>query len=160
MMHVGTSKVTKLNAKANIVYPLIRLPKSCVDEIGKAASIFETQCGSGRALLVMFGETADGCEGIQPASEVIQLLPKVIQPDESNCLKSRVLELEKEIRELKRLLLLNESDSLQKTKKNGPGVIRTHDLRHVKAGDLGCSATFSDVSILGATTTRKASAPL
>ena len=42
MHHLGKSKVTKLNAKAGVVYPLIRLPKGYADEIGKVAEIFET----------------------------------------------------------------------------------------------------------------------
>jgi hypothetical protein len=37
MQHIGKSKVTRLNAKAGVVYPLIRLPKTCADEIGKVA---------------------------------------------------------------------------------------------------------------------------
>ena len=43
MHHLGRSKVTKLSAKAGVVYPLIRLPKSYADQIGKVAEIFETQ---------------------------------------------------------------------------------------------------------------------
>ena len=35
MQHIGKSKVTKLNAKAGVVYPLIRLPKTCADELGR-----------------------------------------------------------------------------------------------------------------------------
>ncbi len=41
MQYVGKSKVTKLNAKAGVVYPLIRVPKTCAGEIGKVAEIFE-----------------------------------------------------------------------------------------------------------------------
>ena len=41
--YVGKSKAMKLNAKAGVVYPLIRLPKTYADQIGKVAEIFETQ---------------------------------------------------------------------------------------------------------------------
>jgi hypothetical protein len=58
MHHLGKSKVSKLNAKAGIVYPLIRLPKSFGDEIGKIAEIFEIQHHDRRALLVTFNEEA------------------------------------------------------------------------------------------------------
>jgi hypothetical protein len=46
---VGKSKVTKLRAKADMVYPLIRLPKTYAIEIGKTAEIFETQHENKRA---------------------------------------------------------------------------------------------------------------
>ena len=49
-------KVTKLNAKPSIVYPIIRLPKTDADKIGKPAEIFETKHGNKQALLVTFGE--------------------------------------------------------------------------------------------------------
>jgi hypothetical protein len=39
------------------------------------------------------------------------------------------------------------------------GLIRTGDLRLVKAGDSGLSETFSEAALEGATTTREASAP-
>ncbi|MGD0170983.1 MAG: hypothetical protein ABSB81_02480 [Halobacteriota archaeon] len=47
---IGKSKVTKLNARAGIVYPLIRLPKVYADKIGKTAEIFETKHENKRAL--------------------------------------------------------------------------------------------------------------
>jgi hypothetical protein len=34
VQHIGKSKVTKLNAKAGVVYPLIRLPKTYANELG------------------------------------------------------------------------------------------------------------------------------
>ena len=109
MQYVGKSKVTKLNAKAGVVYPLIRLPKTCADEIGKVAEIFETQHDNRRALLVTFSDGEWPFEVIQPESKVIQLLPKVIQPDGLNNVESRLLELESQIAELKSLLLENEN---------------------------------------------------
>jgi hypothetical protein len=36
MHHLGKSKVTKLNAKAGVVYPLIRLPKLVQMKLGRS----------------------------------------------------------------------------------------------------------------------------
>ena len=71
MRYTGKSKVTKLKAKAGVVYPLIRLPKTYTDEIGKVAEIFETQHHDRRALLVTFNDGAQGLsEVMQPDSKV------------------------------------------------------------------------------------------
>jgi predicted nucleic acid-binding Zn ribbon protein len=109
MQHIGKSKVTKLNAKAGVVYPLIRLPKTCADEIGEVAKIFEPQHHSRRALLVTFNDGEGPFEVIQLESKVIQLLPKVIQPEGLNNAESRLSALESQIAELKSLLLENEN---------------------------------------------------
>ena len=109
MRYVGKSKVTKLNAKAGVVYPLIRLPKTCADEIGKVAEIFETQHQNRRALLITFNDRVGLSEVIQPESKVIQLLPEIIQPHCQRDLEARLCELESQIAELKSLLLENEN---------------------------------------------------
>jgi mRNA degradation ribonuclease J1/J2 len=109
MQHVGKSKVTKLNAKAGVVYPLIRLPKTFADEIGKIAEIFETQHDNKRALLVTFNDMEGPFEVIQQESKVIQLLPEVIQPNGLNNIESRLSALESQIAELKSLHLENEN---------------------------------------------------
>jgi hypothetical protein len=109
MHYLGKSKVTKLNAKAGVVYPLIRLPKTCADEIGKVAEIFEAEHNNRRALLITFNDRDGRSEVIQPGSKVIQLLPKVIQPDGLNNVESRLSALESQIAELKSLLLENEN---------------------------------------------------
>jgi hypothetical protein len=118
MHHLGKSKVTKLNAKAGVVYPLIRLPKTCADEIGKVAEIFETEQDNRRALLVTFNDRPS--EVMQPNAKVIQLLPEVIQPEGLNNVESRLQELESEIKELKSLILLNASYIDAKSKKGAP----------------------------------------
>ena len=120
MQRIGKSKVTKLNAKAGAVYPLIRLPKTCANEIGKVAEIFETQHDNRRALLVTFNDGAGPSEVIQPDSKVIQLLPKVIQPEGLNSVESRFSELESEISQLKSLLLENKASASSKSKKGAP----------------------------------------
>jgi hypothetical protein len=126
MQHIGKSKVTKLNAKAGVVYPLIRLPKTCADEIGKVAEIFETQCDGRRALLVTFDNRAEPSEVAQLDSKVIQLLPKVIQPDGPNSIGSRLNALESQIKDLKSALFSKESCSEhEKRKTKAEGEIRT-----------------------------------
>jgi hypothetical protein len=126
MQHTGKSKVTKLNAKAGVTYPFIRLPKTCANEIGKVAEIFETQHDNRRALLVTFNNRAGPSEVIQPDSKVIQLLPKVIQPDGLSNVESRLLELESEIRTLKSALLPKECSFEHKNQKSkAEGEIRT-----------------------------------
>ena len=60
--------MTKLNAKAGVVYPLIRLPKGYADKIGKVAEIFETQHDNRRALLITFEDGVGPSEVIQPDS--------------------------------------------------------------------------------------------
>ena len=128
MHHLGRSKVTKLSAKAGVVYPLIRLPKSYADQIGKVAEIFETQHDNRRALLVTFDDEVKDAESeiAQPDSKVIQLLPKVIQPDGLSNVESRLLELESEIRTLKSALLPKECSFEHKNQKSkAEGEIRT-----------------------------------
>jgi hypothetical protein len=103
MQLIGKSKVTKLNAKAGIVYPLIRLPKIYAGEIGKTAEIFETKHENKRALVVTFDEQTE------VSSEIIQLTPKVIQPHCQQDLESTLCELESQIVELKSLLLTTQN---------------------------------------------------
>ncbi len=128
MQHIGKSKVTKLNAKAGVTYPFIRLPKTCANEIGKVAEIFETQHDNRRALLVTFDDEVKDAESeiAQPDSKVIQLLPKVIQPDSPNGVESRLSSLEFEISELKSLIFQcgSESDA-ENRKSKAEGEIRT-----------------------------------
>jgi hypothetical protein len=119
MQRVGKSKITKLKAKADIVYPLVRLPKAYADEIGKTAEIFATQHNNKRALFITFAGGADPPEVIQPST-------KVIQPDSSNRIENRLQKLESEISKLKSLLLPNESNSPhEKEKQKAEGEIRT-----------------------------------
>ena len=102
MQFIGKSKVTKLNAKAGIVYPLIRLPRIYANKIGKTADIFETQHGNKRALVVTFGKLAE------TSPEVIKLTPKVMQPDCQKDLEARLCELESQIQKLQSLVLEDE----------------------------------------------------
>lgn len=119
MRRVGKSKVTKLNAKAGAVYPLIRLPRAYGDEIGKVAEIFEIHDRKKRAILVTFSGGLGSSEVTQSDSKVIQPSPEVIQLDGPDRIESRLLELESEIDAIKSLILPNESDCFHKNKKEG-----------------------------------------
>jgi hypothetical protein len=90
VQRIGKSKVTKLNAKADIAYPLIRLPKAYADEIGRTAEIFETHDGNRWALFVTFDGGRDPREVIQPSA-------KVIQHDGARGIENRISELESQI---------------------------------------------------------------
>ena len=114
MQLVGKSKVTKLNAKAGIVYPIIRLPKIYADEIGKTAEIFETKHENKRALVVTFNDQTEA------SSKVIQLTPKVIQPHCHKDLESTLCELESKITDLTSLISENPSCLQNLSKKEAP----------------------------------------
>jgi hypothetical protein len=119
MQRVGKSKVTKLKAKADTIYPLIRLPKRFADEIGKTAEIFETEHNDKHGLFITFDEAAVPPEVIQPSAKVIQL-------NSSERIKNRLQELESEIKELQSIIILNECDSLHGNQKSkAEGEIRT-----------------------------------
>ena len=111
MQLVGKSKVTRLNAKNEITYPLIRLPKSFSNEIGSTVEMFEIEEDNSRSLLITFPKSFESKEVIQPKLEVIQPQPKVIQLNNEKSVEERLLGLESEINELKSLLLLNECES-------------------------------------------------
>jgi hypothetical protein len=63
------------------------------------------------------------------------------------------------------IILVSEKSSIDcsrvadSKKKDGIGLIRTGDLRHVKTEDLAISAPFSDAESDGDITTRKAKTP-
>jgi len=117
MRRVGTSKITKLRAKPGMVYPLIRLPKTYADEIGKTANILEIQNDKQRAVLVTFdGPTQANSELVHPEVEVIQPESKVIQPKSLKDVKACLIELKSEIEQLKEALLSNESKAFTQIK--------------------------------------------
>ena len=154
MRFVGTSKIGRLSAKKGRIYAQIRLPPPLADMIGDIADVFETERDGKRAfLLVTSHYVLDNNMVLQPGE-------KVVKPDDEKDNDRRLKALESQISELRFLLLLNESTSFNKNRKedvlNGLGRIRTGDLRHVKTEDFELFVVFSS----GDTTMRKASVPL
>jgi len=156
MQYIGTSKISKLNPKPNLTYPLIRLPQRYNTVIGKTAHIYESFEEGQKAIVLVFDETENQEKVIQP----------VIKQNAESDFSARFAVLEEEIRELRTLIEKEAhfSDNIQKI--DGLGRIRTGDLRHVKTGDLAFVLLFSVGTTLFSaalpaeeTTIRNASAP-
>lgn len=84
MKHLGKSKLTKLQAKPEIAYTLIRLPQSEIDHVGETAHIFKTEHNGKPLYVISLDEEFNG--------EI-----KVVQPDVKTDLELRVEQLEKEV---------------------------------------------------------------
>jgi hypothetical protein len=76
MQFIGYTKIGKVNPKPDFIYPIIRLPPSCSDLIGKKANIYEATHQGKYALLITF----DG-EVVQPVSveDRLTALEKMIE---------------------------------------------------------------------------------
>ena len=99
MQYIGTSKISKLNPKPNLTYPLIRLPQRYKTVIGKTAHIYES-CEEGqKAIVLVFDEPED--KEKENKDRVIQ--PVIKQNVESD-FSARFAVLEEEIRELRTLI--------------------------------------------------------
>jgi hypothetical protein len=103
---VGKSKVTRLNAKTGITYPLIRLPKTFANAIGRTAKMYEGRERGNRTLLITFPESYESREVIQPKSQYD--------------VEKRLSTLESQITELKSLILENTSCLQTICKKEAP----------------------------------------
>ena len=128
MRFVGSSKVSKLVPKPDVAYPLIRLPQTYKTFIGKTAHIYESSEEGQKAIVLVFDEAES--KEIENKETVIQ---PVIKRNPESDFSARIAVLEEEIREL-RTLIEKEAHfyaNIQKT--DGPGAIRTPDLRRVKA---------------------------
>jgi hypothetical protein len=53
MRFVGKSKIGRLSAKTDKIYPQIRLPPKLADTIGEIADVFETERNGKRAFLIV-----------------------------------------------------------------------------------------------------------
>jgi hypothetical protein len=113
MKILGKSRITKLQAKPEISYPLIRLPQSEVDISGETAFIFKTEYNGKPVYIISLDEEFNG-----------EL--KVVQPEAKSDLVIRLEALEKKLN--KHLELENKGDN-----SSGPAEIRTQDPRRVKA---------------------------
>ena len=113
MKLLGKSKLTKLRAKPEISYTLIRLPQSELDHVGETAQIFKTEYNGKPMYVISLDEEFDG-------------KISVVQPETKSDLETRLEALEKKL--YKHLELENKDDKL-----SGPAEIRTQDPRRVKA---------------------------
>src|SRR5665647_81248 len=128
MHFIGTSKIGRLSAKKGKIYPQIRLPPHLVDTICETTDVFETERNGKRAFLFVTKQN------VLDSDTVLQPNEKVVKLNDGIDTDQRFKVLESQIKELKSLLLLNESASFHETdKKGGPTEIRTQDLRRVKA---------------------------
>ena len=123
MRYIGTSKISKLNPKPNLTYPLIRLPQRYKTVIGKTAHIYESCEDGQKAIVLVFDETENQEKVIQP----------VIKQNVESDFSTRIAVLEEEIKELRTLIEKEAHFSANIQKTDGPGAIRTPDLRRVKA---------------------------
>ena len=110
---IGKSKVSKMRPKPNITYPFIRLPQDCGNVIGQTVTIYETEHEGKRAFLLMMSDNAT-------------LSSRVIQPNATKNIESRVCALEMSIREISDKINLKEPDNPSEIKfRNTPDQIRT-----------------------------------
>jgi hypothetical protein len=111
MRFVGKSKIGRLSAKKGKIYPQIRLPPQLADTIGEIADVFETKRDGKRAFLIVTKQSVlDRDMVLQPDEEVVKIYDEIDHDQRFNALESQ-------ISELRLLLLLNESASLHKNKK-------------------------------------------
>ena len=113
MKHLGKSKLTKLQAKPEISYTLIRLPQSELDHVGETAHIFKTEYNGKPLYVISLDEEFDG-------------KISVIQPESKPDLELRIEALEKEVFKACK-------SEIKDKRRNGPAEIRTQDPRRVKA---------------------------
>ena len=128
MQYIGTSKISKLNPKPNLTYPLIRLPQNYKSIIGKTAHMYELSDEGQTNIVLVFDETENQEKVIKP----------VIKQNAESDFSARISVLEEETRELRTLIekethfftYIQKSDVLAR--------IRIGDLRRVKA-QTACS---------------------
>lgn len=113
MKSIGKFKIIKQKPKANVVYPMVRLPQSHAHLAGEVAYVFESEHNGKPLFLITLDEDFDG--------------NAVVQPSTSSDVETRLSALEQKIIELEKPPC---SDS---EKPDGPGEIRTPDLCRVKA---------------------------
>ena len=158
--YIGTSKISKLNPKLNLTYPLIRLPQRYATVIGKTAHIYESLEEGQKAIVLVFDETESN--DAENKKKIMQpVIKRIVESD----FTARIEVLEEEIKKLRTLIEKEAhlTPNIQQT--NGPGRIRTGDLRRVKTEAFEHPTSFSHSSVVwsealvGAITTKNASAP-
>ncbi|MEZ5333752.1 MAG: hypothetical protein R2741_00155 [Methanolobus sp.] len=69
MKSVGKFKVTQHKPKANISYPMIRLPQSYSEIVGETAHVYEIVSNGKTMFLISFDENIDENIVVQPAAQ-------------------------------------------------------------------------------------------
>jgi uncharacterized ParB-like nuclease family protein len=87
MKLIGRSKISKINPKPTIVYPMVRLPQECADVIGNTATIYETEYDGRKAFLITIGQNEDTAAS-------------VMKPELQNSLEKRLSDVESKINDL------------------------------------------------------------
>ena len=113
MKSIGKFKIIKHKPKANVVYPMIRLPQSYANIAGEVAHVFEIDNNGKPLFLISLNEDFDG--------------NVVVQPSTNSDLETRLAALEQ------RIIELEKPQSSESEEPDGPGEIRTPDLCRVKA---------------------------
>ena len=111
MKLIGRSKISKINPKPNIVYPMVRLPQECADVIGNTATIYETEYDGRKAFLITIGQNEDTAA-------------TVMKPELQNSLEKRLSDVESKINDLYSRLTGKESQKPCKIE-NGNAANRT-----------------------------------
>ncbi len=104
MKLIGRSKISKINPKPNIVYPMVRLPQECADVIGNTATIYETEYDGRKAFLITIGQDEDTAA-------------PVMKPELQNSLEKRLSDVESKINDLYSRLTGKESQKSCKSEK-------------------------------------------
>ncbi len=116
MKLIGRSKISKINPKPNIVYPMVRLPQECADVIGNTATIYETEYDGRKAFLITIGQDEDTAVS-------------VMKPELQNSIEKRLSEVESKINDLYSRLMGKESQKSCKIEKgNAANRTRTCDM--------------------------------
>ena len=112
MQYIGTSKISRLNPKPNLTYPLIRLPQRYATVIGKTAHIYESWEEGQKAIVLVFDEAESS--DTENKERVIQ---PVTKPNSEFDFSARIAVLEEEIRQF-RTLIEKEAHLTPNIKKN------------------------------------------
>ncbi len=96
MKSIGKSKITRLRAKKDIEYPLIRLPRSHANLAGETAHIYEINHDGKPLFVISLDDDFD--------ADI-----KVVQQKDNSSLKSRVDELEDQLNSLQKSLSENDA---------------------------------------------------
>jgi hypothetical protein len=81
MQHIGKSKIGSLSARKGVSYPQLRLPRKCIDAIGKTVDIFETESDGKCAFLIVTDQAmSKGGSVLKLDADVLKQCDDVAQP--------------------------------------------------------------------------------